>query len=439
MKEIKQGNYIRVDSLNNTCHKDTPVLSETIGKTLEVDGSNVYGDVHVTLSNNLRYTISKGDFTLLETEEVTSIGDLLEGDLVVLVDVPDEGYEMHSDYYDRQCESSQGDTFKVINLCLDDGDVFLESQELLITLWTTPETLVKVTGEYIDLEEKGSPSEITLSVNGEQVDLSYGWDEFWTDVLDIADEETEQALEELIEEEPTQYIITGDSVTITSGGNTETITFDHTNFERVRDLTIAGKYTEALSLMNVSVGITNWGSGLLQIDNGEVSYGSMKLTGKLVDRIIGMMADGDEAFERFAKFLNLTQEQESFKTRERLMDFAAHDKLNLNEDGYVVAFKNVRSDYMDKHSNTFRNQVGDSPSMPRSMVDDDHNNTCSNGLHVCSPTYLKGFWGTSGKTMRVVVDPRDFVGIPYDYQDSKARVCKYTVVEDVTDKIGEYL
>ena len=163
------------------------------------------------------------------------------------------------------------------------------------------------------------------------------------------------------------------------------------------------------------------------------------MTGKLVDRVIDMMAEGDESFKRFANFLNLTMEQESFTTRARLMDFAAHDKLDLTDEGYVVAFKNVRSDFFDKHSGTFDNSVGNTLSMRRADVDDNHDHQCSNGLHVCSPTYLKEAWGTSGRTMRVIVKPKNFVAIPYDYNDSKARVCEYSVVEDVTDKIDEYL
>lgn len=235
------------------------------------------------------------------------------------------------------------------------------------------------------------------------------------------------------------YLITKDSVTLTMNGDSETVTIDHKNFAVVRAAVLSGEYDEAMAMMNVAVGIANWGQGSLQIEGGKVLYVGMELTGKLIDRVISMMVDGDADFERFAKFLNLTMEQPSFKTRSRLMDFAAHDKLDINEDGYVVAFKNVNDSYYDKHSRTFRNMVGDSPSMRREDVNDDHSVSCSNGLHVCSPTYLRGFWGTSGRTMRVVVDPRDFVAIPYDYKDSKARVCKYTVVEDVTDSIDSYL
>lgn len=269
-----------------------------------------------------------------------------------------------------------------------------------------------------------------------------GMEEFGEDD-DEYDEEYE--LENLFEEfsidySQYSYMITGDSVIVCDPeGESDSINVDHKNFLEVRRLVLAGDIEKAIALMSVAAGITKWSGGMLQIEEETVRYAGLALTGKLVDRIISMMSEGDEAFQRFAKFLGLTMEQDSFKTRERLMDFAAHDKLDLNDEGWVVAFKNVNNDYFDKHSGTFDNRIGQSPSMPRSMVDDDHDHQCSTGLHVCSPTYLQGFWGTSGKTMRVVVDPRDFVAIPYDYNDSKARVCRYTVVEDVTNNIEDYL
>lgn len=249
----------------------------------------------------------------------------------------------------------------------------------------------------------------------------------------------DEAIDAATDELAVTWNITNDSVTLSMNGTTDVATVGTANFMEIRQAVLDGEYKQAHGLMNIAVGITQWGNGSLQIDSGEVRYNGMSLTGKLVDRVIDMMADGDEGFKSFANFLNKVLEHESFTTRSRLMDFAAHDKLDLTEDGDVVAFKNVRSDYFDKHSGTFDNHVGNTLSMRRADVDDNHDRACSTGLHVCSPTYLKGFWGTSGKTMRVIVKPKNFVAVPYDYKDSKARVCEYTVVEDVTDNIADYL
>lgn len=245
--------------------------------------------------------------------------------------------------------------------------------------------------------------------------------------------------EEEVEDDDVEYTITSDSITLVYGSETSQISSDHPSFYEIRRHIIDSEFLEAHTAMNVSNAIESWAEGGLTIEFGEVVYEGLTLTGKLVDRIIDCMAAGDLEFERLARFLVLLRDQPSFKTRERLMDFAANKQLDLTMGGCIVAFKNVDDEFMDKHSRTFRNRVGDVVEMPREDVDDDHSNACSNGLHVCSPEYLRGFWGTSGQTMRVVVEPKDFVAIPYDYNDSKARVCKYTVVENVTDKVEEYL
>lgn len=235
-----------------------------------------------------------------------------------------------------------------------------------------------------------------------------------------------------------QYIITGDSITLYVNGEEEVVTNDNVNFNEIREYILDEDYKEALALMNVGNAITQWGSGLLQIEGDTIKYADQLLTGKLVDKIIGMMGDGDESFQKFAKFLNLVLENPSFKNRERLMDFAAAEDIELTDEGKMRCFKNVRDDYYDKHTGTFRYMVGDEPSMPRTMVDDRDENTCSKGLHAASINYLKGFWGTSGKTLIVEVDPKDVVSIPTDYNDSKLRTCKMKVVEDITDYLYKY-
>jgi len=68
--------------------------------------------------------------------------------------------------------------------------------------------------------------------------------------------------------------------------------------------------------------------------------------------------------------------------------------------------------------------------MERNSVDDNPNNTCSTGLHFCSLEYLKGFWGTSGHTMIIKINPMDVVSIPVDYDNSKGRCCRYVVVDE---------
>jgi hypothetical protein len=308
----------------------------------------------------------------------------------------------------------------------------------------TPFSLSDVTAtDTFDIEDLDAGDE-SVQVEDEEGNSCWVYAKDLTSA-EINISETEVEGKEPYVEDPTEelddvtFIITNDSVTLSIDGKTDVVAIGSPNFAEIQQAVMAGDYKTAHGLMNTAIGIERWGNGSLQIDSGVVTYHSMPLTGKLVDRVIDMMAQGDETFKRFANFLNLTMEQESYTTRARLMDFAANGKLDLTEEGYVVAFKNVSDNFFDRRSGLFDNNVGNTLSMRRSDVDDDHEHQCSNGLHVCSPTYLKECWGTAGRTMRVVVEPRDFVAIPYDYADSKARVCRYTVVEDVTDQLEKYL
>ena len=84
---------------------------------------------------------------------------------------------------------------------------------------------------------------------------------------------------------------------------------------------------------------------------------------------------------------------------------------------------------MDVYTGTIDNRVGNVVSMPRNQVDDLSERTCSHGLHVCSIGYLTHYTGE--RLVAVKVNPRDIVSIPKDYENSKMRVCEYTVVQEL--------
>ena len=121
----------------------------------------------------------------------------------------------------------------------------------------------------------------------------------------------------------------------------------------------------------------------------------------------------------------------SHRAVNELYDFLEAGELPITEDGCFLAFKNVRSNYMDIHSGTFRNQVGDVCEMLRNKVDEDKDRTCSYGLHFCSIAYLPHFSDSDGgHTMIVKINPKDVVAIPADYNNTKGRTCKYEVVAE---------
>jgi ribosomal protein S27AE len=113
-----------------------------------------------------------------------------------------------------------------------------------------------------------------------------------------------------------------------------------------------------------------------------------------------------------------------------LFKFLEHNGHPITTEGNFIAYRAVRGDFLDKHTGTMNNAVGNVVEVPRSQVDDNPNNVCSHGLHVATLEYAKGF-GTSGdRLLDVEVDPSDVVAVPTDYNGTKMRVCKFKVVAE---------
>lgn len=118
-----------------------------------------------------------------------------------------------------------------------------------------------------------------------------------------------------------------------------------------------------------------------------------------------------------------------------LFEFVSVNKLPLSDDGEVLAYKIVRPDFMDLHSNTKNHAPG--MVVTEDNVDYDRDVTCSNGLHFCSKDYLPAYGGSFGsgnaanKIVLVKIHPSDVAAFPRDYNNAKGRCRKYTVVGEL--------
>ena len=181
--------------------------------------------------------------------------------------------------------------------------------------------------------------------------------------------------------------------------------------------------------------VKEWSDGKLEIKNGVVRWEGTALQGRLAKVLIATAQSGDtEALSRFGLFIDKVNRAISYKVTNRLFDFLDANNLRIDAEGDIIGFKVVRANYTDKHTGTFDNSVGQVVSMPRNQVDDRDEVECSYGLHFCSYDYIKSFSSNGDRLVLVKVDPRDFCSVPPDYNYTKARVCQYKVIEDVTTK-----
>lgn len=248
------------------------------------------------------------------------------------------------------------------------------------------------------------------------------------------------------------YIIQGKNVTIVINGESHTVTESHINYKQVIDAIKEQNWESLPELVEPTTAVINYGKGNVQIRDSEVFWKNIPMHNSLTVRMIEMMQEGFPVDPLIA-FMDNLMENPSQRAVNELYGFLENCSLPITPDGHFLAYKKVDGEFLDVHSGTVNNTpahlmdletrtslpittakgvtvdlVNDQTvvSMPRNMVDDDRDNTCSAGLHFCSRSYLQSFGGS--KILILKINPADVVSIPSDYNNAKGRTAKYTVV-----------
>jgi len=230
-----------------------------------------------------------------------------------------------------------------------------------------------------------------------------------------------------------KYIVGDTFITVMLGTKLETVHNTHPNFGKIKEAIKAEKFDELEDLINVSKSIETFGKGFVEVSEGVVKYKGQPLNNGMTDRLLKMKEEGFN-IKPLVAFLENLMENPSYRAINELYGFLEYGKLPITEDGHFVAYKKVRNNFTDIWTGKFDNSIGATPNMPRNMVDEDSNRTCSNGLHFCSYEYLKSFGSTpDNKVVILKINPRDVVAIPKDYNNTKGRCCRYEVIDELKD------
>lgn len=259
----------------------------------------------------------------------------------------------------------------------------------------------------------------------------------------------DQTTEPLVEY---KYNASAKSIAITQISNNKTtgqVAVDRSadSFDQILDTLIANSFSqdslaEAFIQLQPMKALDKFTHGKLTIDakNREIFYVAdedtipYKVNNKLTTRVIAMVRDGETGVTTLLNFMEKLMENPSRRAVEELYGFLEANDIKIVESGDFIAWKKVRSDYLDIHSGTIDNSPGKSPRVARNMVDEDSNRTCSYGLHVCSKSYLPNFGNGGSRVVSVLVNPADVVAIPADYNNAKMRCAGYTVLDEVTSQ-----
>lgn len=231
-----------------------------------------------------------------------------------------------------------------------------------------------------------------------------------------------------------QHLITPNCLIVVRDGKPLTIDKSHKNFDKIEAALKAKQWQQVLDLIDLKNTLTKYSNGRVVVENGEVQLDGEKMHGKAVDRLLDcLMEENTESLEALANFVMKCDDNPDHRVVTRIYDFIAAKDIRLAADGDFYAYKVVRSDYNDKHSNTMSNKPGLTVKMKRNQVNPNDAQTCSFGLHVCSKSYIQHFSGNGDRVVLCKVNPRDVVSVPNDYGDAKMRTCEYIVVKDVTE------
>lgn len=186
--------------------------------------------------------------------------------------------------------------------------------------------------------------------------------------------------------------------------------------------------------------ITQVSKGAIAIENNGVTLDGEVIGNNNMDTLLQMARDNNiQGITQFIRFQRSLENNTSARVIDRLYNFIKCTSIDIDDEGNIIAYKAINADLYDCYTGkTYINSEGAVIEMPRKHVNDNDRETCSAGLHVCSIGYLKGFFWSRDKRLAIVkIKPEDFVSIPVDYNDAKARVCKYTVTKVCTIEEAE--
>lgn len=227
------------------------------------------------------------------------------------------------------------------------------------------------------------------------------------------------------------HIITQDAITVFSGSKVLTMNASHRHFDHVITyLHHNGSDEDILRLMDPGSFVFYPSDAGFVIERGVVKYQGEVIEGYPVQKLLELLQEG-YPIDPLVRFIVRLQNNPSARAVNELYQFLERGQLPLRPDGTFIAYKKITAGWKDIYSQTIDNSVGQVVSMPRNKVDDDSNQTCSFGLHVCSMDYLKSFGDGNARTIAVAVDPADVVSVPTDYNATKLRCCRYEVLAEI--------
>lgn len=229
-------------------------------------------------------------------------------------------------------------------------------------------------------------------------------------------------------------IISQDGAIIIVDGKTYAVSSDFSRYVEITNAARQGNWSVIPSMIDVVSTINNaiikTGNPDMRIDGNTLIYKHVTFPDDLGQYVINTVNDGYD-LTPIVKFMDKLLANPDHRVFQQLFGFLAYGKCPITPDGDILAYKKVRDDYTSVYDGVTRNDIGSEVFLDRAKCNSNPEETCSSGLHFCSREYLANFSGQ--KVVVLSVSPTDVVSIPVDYNNTKGRACRYTVVGELSD------
>lgn len=233
------------------------------------------------------------------------------------------------------------------------------------------------------------------------------------------------------------FILTENSLTVSLEGKTYTINSGHPSWRQAIESLKRKDYQALRELVSVKKAFASFTGNKVEVVDGQVFFNGGPIHNYLTDKILSFMEKG-LPHESLIKFLERLMANPSRRAINELYSFLSHKNLPITDAGSFLAYKSVRPDYTDHHTGEFNNSIGNTLTMTRNSVCDDHNQGCSVGFHAGSLEYASSFGGQDSILLIVEIDPADVVSVPSDCNCQKLRTSKYKVVAKYDGPLPEH-
>lgn len=232
------------------------------------------------------------------------------------------------------------------------------------------------------------------------------------------------------------YRISDKTITVVIDGKVETVQRSAMNATDLIEALSAEVHDvdHIRALSSVRNYVTAISQGRVELREGVITVAGTALSGYMVDRILRHHKEGVNVKPMLA-YLDLIYNHPLPGIKEDLFKWTEVGDMPFTSEGHIIAYKKVRADYRSYHQSPdgthLLHTIGGEVSMPPEQVNTNRHQTCSTGLHFCSYSYLKEYYGSKGRILILAIHPHDILAIPTDYNQTKGRASKYQIIGEL--------